>query len=123
MPEIISGTYQYFLGNDCFIKSNPLVKISIHNSYQNSTLKYGCYNFILGIKIRHPKVSLCLCYSVSSLSIRSIISSLYCPASSYVENSCTISQGTSYRPKFNTTSSAESPLCIQNTMSGSPSLS
>lgn len=56
VPEIISGTYQCFLVNDCFIKSNPLVKIPIHNSYQNSIL-IGCYSFILSIKMRATNIS------------------------------------------------------------------
>ena len=54
--EKISGNHgcfsaQLFIGSiifssiQSFIKSNPLVKIPIHNSYQNSTLKYGCYSY------------------------------------------------------------------------------
>ena len=37
----------FSLNGASFIESNPFVKIPIHNSYQNSTLKYGCYRFVV----------------------------------------------------------------------------
>ena len=37
------------------MNKNPLVKIPIHNSYQNSTLKYGCYNFCFRHKNKTPE--------------------------------------------------------------------